>query len=79
MVPSFLIAFLGYPNRQRWSGVVARNSSGEDMVVQVGPDGSSPSCVASLPLWEAETRPTPPMPAFHSLLPLVLPSTPSTS
>ena len=50
MPPSSLIAFLIYPDRQRWSWVVARSSSREDMAVQVGPDGSSPSCVAHLPL-----------------------------
>ena len=76
---SFLIAFLRYPDRQRWSQVVARSFSREDTATQVGPNGSSPSCVAHLPFWEAKMRPTPPMPAFHGLPPLVLPSTPSTS
>ena len=47
--------------------------------MQVGPDGNSPSCVAHLPFWGAEMRPTPPMPTFHSLAPLVLPTALSTS
>ena len=50
MPSSFLIAFLRYPDRQRWSQVVVRSSSGEDTAVQVGPDGSSPPCVACSPL-----------------------------
>ena len=38
---SFNIGFPECPNKQRWSWVVARSSSREDMMVQVGPDGSS--------------------------------------
>ena len=79
MPPSFLIASLAYPGRQRWSWVVARSFSGEDMAAQVGPDGNSSSCVSHLPFLDSETRPTPPVPTFHSQPPLVLPSTPSTS
>ena len=47
--PSSLIAFLRYLDRQRWNWVVAGSSSWEDMAVQVGPDGNSPSCIAHSP------------------------------
>ena len=72
-------ASLKCPSRWRWNWEVAGNSFWGDMVVQVGPDGNSPSCVAHLPFWGAETRPTPPVPTFHSLAPLVLPTALSTS
>ena len=49
MPPSFHVGFLKCPDKQRWNWAVARCSSREDMAVQVGPDGSSPSHVTHLP------------------------------
>ena len=46
---------------------------------QVGPDGSSPSCLTHLPFWVDEMRPAPSMPTLHSLAPLVLPTAVFTS
>ena len=79
MPPSSPFASLECPSRQRWNQEVAGNSFWGDMVVQVGLDGNSPSCVAHLPFWGAETRPAPPVPTFCSLASLVLPTALSTS
>ena len=49
MPPSFCIAFIGCPNKQRWSQAVARSPSREDMAVLVGSDGSSPPHVTCSP------------------------------
>ena len=48
-------------------------------MVQEGPDGNFPSCLACFPFWRGETRPTPFMLTLHSLAPLVLPTALSTS
>ena len=39
---SFHVGFLKYPDKQRWSWMVAGSSSREGMTVQVGSDGSFP-------------------------------------
>ena len=49
MPPSIHVGFLKYLNKQRWSWGVAGSSSGEGMVVQVGPDGSSLPDITHLP------------------------------
>ena len=67
-----------YPAKQRWSLVAERNSSGEDMVVQVGPDGHPSPGIVHSPSWEVEKRPIPLMPASHGHPPQAPWSAPAT-
>ena len=70
--------FPGYPSRQRLNLVVARNSSGKDTLVQMGPDGCSSPGIVHSPFSGVKKRPIPHMPAFCSCPPQVPWLTPTT-